>query len=81
VTTTTYLNRAQRDSYQAKGHLVIAGIVPETFLDGMRRLLEALVEQRISQWWRAGLLHVPIASLGLRHALPPGLARRRPPAG
>ena len=63
MTTTTLLGRAQRDSYHAKGHLVVAGIVPETFLDGMQRLLEEHVEQRISQWRRAGLLDMPIATL------------------
>jgi hypothetical protein len=62
MTTTTLLSPAQRDSYRANGHLVVAGIVPETFLDGVQRLLEELVEQSVSQWRRAGRLDASFAS-------------------
>jgi hypothetical protein len=79
MTTATSLSRAQRASYHERGHLVVARIVPETFLDGMQRLLEELVEQRISQWRREGLLTVPISSsdFGTRY-LQAWLAAGRP---
>jgi len=64
MTTTTFLSRAQRNSYRANGHLVVGGIVPETFLDDVQGLLEELVEQRISHWRRAGQLDASFPSSG-----------------
>ena len=60
--TATFLSRAHREAYRANGHVVVAGIVPDTFLDGVQRLLEELVEQRVSQWRREGRLDAWFAS-------------------
>lgn len=61
------LEPGDRATYRSQGYVVLRQVVPTSFLEGAQDLLERLVDDRIAQWLRDGLLDDGFDSLDFGH--------------